>query len=137
MKVGIGPPHHCLQGPVKIAKRNLTRNQNTPPDRRVCAEEGHFDGKHLHAAFGLIQAALCSAKNLAKEQIDFIFSSPSPRRSSSLIRSSYSSLPKTSINRELRKSYFRSISLRRWVRWCSSSHRSVDFWISLAIRFTS
>jgi hypothetical protein len=26
MKVGIGPPHHRLQGPVQIAKRNLTRN---------------------------------------------------------------------------------------------------------------
>jgi hypothetical protein len=26
MKMGIGPPHHRLQGPVEIAKPNITRN---------------------------------------------------------------------------------------------------------------
>src|SRR5882762_1008774 len=46
--------------------------------------------------------AALSPRNLAKERIEFILSSRSPRRSSSLIRFSHKSLPNTSINRELR-----------------------------------
>src|SRR6266576_355550 len=54
--------------------------------------------------------AACSAKNLAQERIGFILSSRKPRSSSSRSRFSYKSLPNTSVSREPRKSYLRSIS---------------------------
>ena len=41
-----------------------------------------------------------SAKNLAKERIDFSLSSRKPRSSSSLSRFSYKSLPNTCVSRE-------------------------------------
>src|SRR5437660_11024861 len=68
-----------------------------------------------HSAQNADQAAP-SLRNRAKERIDFILSSGKPRRSSSPRRFSYKSLPNTSVSREPRKSYLRSISLRRSVR---------------------
>src|ERR1019366_5246139 len=67
-----------------------------------------------------------SLRNWAKERIAFIFSSRNPRRSSSPSRFSNKSLPNTSVSRELRKSYLRSISLRRSVRECFRSHQYDD-----------
>jgi hypothetical protein len=82
------------------------------------------------------QAAL-SLRKLANDRIDCILSSPNPRRSSSLSRFSYKSLPNTSVSREKRNSYLWSISLRRWVRWRSNSQRSEGCLIGLAIRLVS
>jgi hypothetical protein len=46
--------------------------------------------------------AASSAKNLAKERIDFSLSSRNPRGSSSLSRFSHKSLPNTCVSREYR-----------------------------------
>ena len=102
MKMGIRPPHYRLQGPVEMLERNITRNQNAPPDGGTCAEEGHFDDVHFHWDFGLFQSAVSSAKNLAKERIGFSLSSRKPRSSSSLTRPSCKSLPKTCVSWEYR-----------------------------------
>jgi hypothetical protein len=55
-------------------------------------------------------------ESLAQERIVFILSSRTPRSSCSLIRRSDKGLPRTHVRREERKSYLRSMSLRRWVR---------------------
>ena len=57
--------------------------------------------------------ATSSARNCAKERIRSTLFALNPRRSSSTSRFSYNSLPKTSLRREFRKSYLRSMSLRR------------------------
>ena len=70
-----------------------------------------------------IQAA-SSDESLAQEWMAFILSSRKPRSSCSLIRRSDKSLPKTCVRVEERKSYLRSMSLRRWVKYRSNSHTS-------------
>ena len=102
MEMGVRSPHHRLQGPVEIAKRNITFDQNAPPDERAGGQQGHFDGIHFRGLRLLQATASSCAKNCASERMDFSLSSPKPRSSSSLSRPSYKSRPNTCVSREYR-----------------------------------
>ena len=48
VEVGIRPPHYDLQCAVQLVKLNIPFDQESAPNRRPRAKQGHLDGVNVH-----------------------------------------------------------------------------------------